>query len=102
MGAHCWATTSAQSAAGASGLIDCVSDGYSTQVKSCQAAGKKVFLSIGGAKDYSDTTIANDASAREVAYTLWNLFLGGTSNSTTAPIRPFGDFVFDGLDLGKS
>lgn len=101
MGPHCWASTSAQSQAGASGLIDCVSDGFASKVQQCQSQGKKVMLSLGGAQGYSDTTIPSDQAAVELATTLWNLFLGGTANSTTSPLRPFGNLVLDGIDLGK-
>ena len=101
MGAHCWAPIVAQTGPGASGLIDCVSDGFAAEAAQCQAQGKKVFLSLGGAKDYSNLNVQSEEAAGEVAETLWNLFLGGTDNSTTNAMRPFGDFVFDGFDIGE-
>ena len=97
MGSHCWAASSAQVSAGATGLIDCVSDGFAELVRSCQTNyGKKVFLSLGGAIDYSDTRIASDTMANSLADTLWDLFLGGSGLES---IRPFGDVVLDGIDI---
>lgn len=101
MGPHCWAASTAQSQAGATGLIDCVSDGFANQVRQCQDAGKKVLLSLGGAQGYSDTTISSDQDAEMLASKLWNLFLGGTEIPQTNAIRPFGDVVLDGIDIGK-
>jgi hypothetical protein len=101
MGPHCWAASTAQSQAGATGLIDCVSDGFANQVRQCQDAGKKVLLSLGGAQGYSDTTIPSDQDAEMLASKLWNLFLGGMEIPQTNAIRPFGDVVLDGIDIGK-
>ena len=97
MGSHCWAASSAQVSAGATGLIDCVSDGFAGLVRDCQTMyGKKVFLSLGGAIAYSDTRIPNDTMANSLADTLWDLFLGGSGLES---IRPFGDVVLDGIDI---
>ena len=97
-GPKCWASNTNQSAAGATGLLDCVSDGFAAQVSGCQSLGKKVMLSLGGA--ISDTEIPSDTAAQELANTLWNLFLGGTSNTTTSALRPFGpDIILDGIDI---
>jgi chitinase len=101
MGPHCWATSSAQVHEGATGLIDCVGDGFAEQVKSCQNTGKKVLLSIGGAIGYSETTIASEEDAVRIADNIWNLFGGGMDNDTITAIRPFGDVIFDGFDIGK-
>jgi chitinase len=97
LGPNCWAASSAQTSAGATGLIDCVSDGFAGLVRSCQSTyGKKVLLSLGGAVGYSDTRIPNDTMANAFADTLWNLFLGGSGLES---IRPFGDVVLDGIDI---
>lgn len=102
MGPRCWAASSAQVNEGATGLIDCVSDGFARQVKTCQESGKKVLLSIGGAVDYSETTIASEEDAVRIADNIWNLFgAGGLDNETIMAIRPFGDVVVDGFDIGK-
>jgi chitinase len=101
MGPHCWAASTAQSQAGATGLIDCFSDGFAHQVRQCQAAGKKVLLSLGGAQGYSDTTIPSDQDAEMLASKLWNLFLGGMEIPQTNAIRPFGNVILDGIDVGK-
>ncbi|CAK9134357.1 unnamed protein product [Ilex paraguariensis] len=66
--------------------------GLSSDIKSCQAKGIKVMLSIGGgAGSYS---LASSADARQVATYLWNNFLGGQSSS-----RPLGEAVLDGIDF---
>lgn len=102
MGVNCWAATSAQVNAGATGLIDCVSDGFADEVKSCQNIGKKMLLSIGGAVGYSETTIDSDGDAARIADNIWNIFgEGGLNDDSVLAIRPFGDFVFDGFDIGK-
>ncbi|KAI0635521.1 glycoside hydrolase superfamily [Trametes polyzona] len=71
-------------------LADC--SFLASEIKYCQSRGKIVTLSLGGA-----TGAANFNSAAQAAAfgdTIWNLFLGGTSD-----IRPFGDAVLDGIDL---
>lgn len=61
-------------------------------IKSCQAKGIKVLLSIGGgAGSYS---LASPQDAKQVATYLWNNFLGGQS-----PSRPLGNAVLDGIDF---
>ncbi|MBA0609281.1 hypothetical protein Godav_021361 [Gossypium davidsonii] len=57
--------------------------GLSSDIKSCQAKGIKVMLSIGGGAGSYNLTSAEDA--RQVATYLWNNFLGGISSS-----RPLG------------
>ncbi len=102
MGANCWAATSAQVNAGATGLIDCVSDGFANQVKECQNIGKKVLLSIGGAVGYSETRINSAGDAVRIADNIWNLFgEGGMNDDSIFAIRPFGDVIVDGFDIGK-
>ncbi|CAB4271526.1 unnamed protein product [Prunus armeniaca] len=64
----------------------------SPQIKSCQAKGIKVILSIGGGAGSYSLTSADDA--RQVATYLWNNFLGGHSSS-----RPLGAAVLDGIDF---
>ncbi|EXB52704.1 Acidic endochitinase [Morus notabilis] len=66
--------------------------GLSSDIKSCQARGIKVILSIGGgAGSYS---LASSSDARHVATYLWNNFLGGHS-----PSRPLGAAILDGIDF---
>ncbi|KAF5451675.1 hypothetical protein F2P56_026765 [Juglans regia] len=64
----------------------------SSEIKSCQAKGIKVMLSIGGGA--GSYTLASAKDARQVATYLWNNFLGGRSSS-----RPLGDAVLDGIDF---
>ncbi|KAG6900587.1 hypothetical protein C0993_008305 [Termitomyces sp. T159_Od127] len=61
-------------------------------IKTCQKRGKLVTMSLGGAT--GSTAFSSDAQARTFAETIWNLFLGGSSDT-----RPFGDAVLDGVDL---
>ncbi|XP_011037250.1 PREDICTED: hevamine-A-like [Populus euphratica] len=64
----------------------------SSDIKSCQAQGVKVMLSIGGAS--GSYSLASSEDARQVATYLWNNFLGGHSSS-----RPLGSAVLDGIDF---
>ncbi|MFQ6641287.1 hypothetical protein Gotur_016513 [Gossypium turneri] len=64
----------------------------SSDIKSCQARGIKVLLSLGGGAGSYFLASSNDA--RQVATYLWNNFLGGQSAS-----RPFGDAILDGIDF---
>ncbi|KAH6824259.1 chitinase A [Perilla frutescens var. hirtella] len=64
----------------------------SNDIKTCQARGIKVLLSIGG--DSAGYILSNDDDVRDVAGYLWNNFLGGSSDS-----RPLGDAVLDGIDF---
>ncbi|KAG0237591.1 glycoside hydrolase superfamily [Mortierella sp. GBAus27b] len=61
-------------------------------IKACQARGKAVVVSIGGAT--GSYSLPDEASGRAFAEQIWNLFLGGSSNT-----RPFGDAIVDGIDL---
>ncbi|XP_026447520.1 hevamine-A-like, partial [Papaver somniferum] len=64
----------------------------SDDIKSCQAKGIKVILSIGGAS--GSYGLASSEDARQVAIYLWNNFLGGKSSS-----RPLGGAILDGIDF---
>ncbi|KAG6840717.1 hypothetical protein C0991_004803 [Blastosporella zonata] len=61
-------------------------------IQACQAKGKIITLSLGGATGAASFTSA--AQAQAFADTIWNLFLGGSSST-----RPFGAAVLDGIDL---
>ncbi|KAL0954740.1 hypothetical protein HGRIS_003692 [Hohenbuehelia grisea] len=61
-------------------------------IQACQAKGKIITLSLGGATGAASFT--SDAQAQQFADTIWNLFLGGSSST-----RPFGSAVLDGIDL---
>jgi len=58
-------------------------------IKACQAKGKIITISLGGATGAASFT--SDAQAQTFATSVWNLFLGGSSST-----RPFGDAVLDG------
>ncbi|XP_031278625.1 hevamine-A-like [Pistacia vera] len=66
--------------------------GLSSDIKSCQAKGVKVVLSLGGAS--GSYSLTSTADAKQVATYLWNNFLGGQSSS-----RPLGPAVLDGIDF---
>ena len=63
-------------------------------IKTCQSKGKITLLSMGGAA--SNGQFSSEAQARDFADLVWKMFLGG--NDPAIP-RPFGDAVFDGIDL---
>lgn len=84
-------------------MLDCVRDGFADQVKNCQNNGKKVLLSIGGVAGSSERIIRSEDDAVRIANNMWNLFGGGANdNDPIRAIRPFGDVVFDGFDIGKA
>ncbi|KAF9574827.1 Chitinase 1 [Mortierella alpina] len=61
-------------------------------IKFCQSQGKAVLLSIGGAS--GSYAIEDNATGQAFAKTVWNMFLGGSSDT-----RPFEDAILDGVDL---
>ncbi|KAF8235605.1 glycoside hydrolase [Tricholoma matsutake] len=63
-----------------------------TDIQTCQAAGKIITISLGGASGAA--SFSSDAQGIAFADTIWNLFLGGSSST-----RPFGNAVLDGVDL---
>ncbi|KAF9160216.1 Chitinase 1 [Actinomortierella ambigua] len=71
-------------------LLHCPQIG--ADIKTCQARGKALVISIGGAAgQYSlDTPEQGTAFAQQI----WDTFLGGSTSQ-----RPFGDAVLDGVDL---
>ena len=77
----------------ATGIMDCPQ--LASNITVCQKAGKKVFLSIGGALAYVD--LNSTAEAHKYADIVWQIFGGGTSEVG----RPFGDVKLDGFDIGK-
>ncbi|EGX88870.1 chitinase 1 precursor, putative [Cordyceps militaris CM01] len=89
-------SSAAQRLAGAVDLQDGTT--LAPAIRACQAAGKRVLLSMGGAAGYAEVRLASDAQGRQVADTLWDLFLGGDK---MPEIRPFGDVVLDGVDFGR-
>jgi chitinase len=71
-------------------LLKC--DDIAAGVRACQAAGKKVLISIGGST--GSAGFQSDDEAKMAATASWNIFLGGDG-----PIRPFADATLDGVDL---
>lgn len=71
-------------------LPDCTKVG--ALIPACQAAGKKIILSLGGGG--AKVGFASDAEGAAYAAMLWDLVLGGKGQ-----VRPFGSAVLDGIDL---
>lgn len=71
-------------------LLQC--DQIAADIKTCQAAGKKILLSVGGAA--GSYGFSSAAQATQAADDMWNYFGGGSSS-----IRPFGTAIVDGFDL---
>ncbi|KAF8037967.1 hypothetical protein BT93_B0728 [Corymbia citriodora subsp. variegata] len=64
----------------------------SSDIRSCQARGIKVMLSLRG--DQGSPPVNSKQDAARIAAYLWNNFLGGNSSS-----RPLGDAVLNGIDF---
>ncbi|KAL8765535.1 MAG: hypothetical protein Q9194_006534 [Teloschistes cf. exilis] len=75
-------------------LSNCPSIG--PDIKTCQALGKKILLSLGGAIP-TDQSVKDDASAVSFAKFLWQAF--GPEDATYDGPRPFADAVVDGFDF---
>ncbi len=71
-------------------LLKC--DDIAAGVRACQAAGKKVLISIGGST--GSAGFQSDDDGKMAATSVWNIFLGGASS-----IRPFANATLDGVDL---
>ncbi|EXJ93574.1 hypothetical protein A1O1_01966 [Capronia coronata CBS 617.96] len=63
----------------------------------CQALGKKILVSLGGAS--SGNFIASAASAKEFADFLWGSYGPPQDTTETLYPRPFGQTIVDGFDL---
>ncbi|KAI1329771.1 putative class III chitinase [Xylariaceae sp. FL0255] len=74
------------------GLLICPE--IEADIKTCQANGKTIMLSIGGAT-YSEGGFSSASAAQSAAKTVWDLFGSPTSTAN----RPFGTAVIDGFDL---
>ncbi|CDS02783.1 hypothetical protein LRAMOSA00187 [Lichtheimia ramosa] len=72
-------------------LANCTSK-MQDDIISCQKRGKALTISLGGAT--AGVGFQSDSQAESFADTIWNLFLGGSSN-----MRPFGSAILDGVDL---
>jgi len=82
----------------ATGVLRCPN--IERDVKTCQAMGKKVLLSLGGGGSMLNTTgVVSDDQAKEFAGTLWDVFGGGKGRKFG---RPFREVVLDGFDVGES
>ena len=87
---HCNTTFNGTSPDPGVGLLHCPEIGK--QIKTCQAAGVKVGISLGGG--VGAYSLSSDAEGREFAHTLWNMFFEGKGE-----MRPFDSAVLDGIDL---
>ena len=93
LGSACGGSTAKMDAVGATGLQNCPT--LAAGIQSCQSAGKKVLLSLGGS--LATSAFSSDDQASKFATTLWDLFGGGTG--ADAGLRPFGDVKVDGFDV---
>ncbi|KAJ1662867.1 Chitinase 2 [Coemansia sp. RSA 1646] len=71
-------------------LLHCPNIGKS--ISKCQKRGKAILLSMGGATGAYG--FADDMQAERYADQVWDMFLGGNSQT-----RPFDNAVLDGIDL---
>lgn len=69
-------------------------DSLSSAIPTCQKAGIKVVLSLGGAN--GGYTLGSTSEAQQIGQYLWDAYGGGSGNSSA---RPFGDAVVDGFDF---
>lgn len=84
-------------ASSAPGLLSCPD--LAEQIKTCQDAyGKKVLLSVGGAT--SQISFSGEEEARTFGDVFWGVF-GPPGGSVEMGLRPFGDVVVDGFDIGS-
>lgn len=67
---------------------------WDSDIKTCQANGKLVLLSLGGAT--GTQIIDSDEASALLANQAWNLFGEGTGLQSQ---RPFGSAVLDGFDV---
>ena len=94
-GPACGGQSDQMKSKGATGMLQCGQ--MATDIATCQSAGKKILLSLGGAT--AQTAFTDDNQATTFASTLWNLFGAGTG--LDAGLRPFGKTTIDGFDVGK-
>jgi chitinase len=81
----------------APGLLSCSQ--LASDIDQCQKMyGKKILLSIGGAT--GNIVFRNDGEAQDFADVLWKIF--GPTGDIDDGLRPFGDVVIDGFDIGIS
>lgn len=92
-GNQCWDTHFEINGEETGLLKDCPS--LVEDIPICQARGKKVFLSLGGAQ--GNATIESEEQAKEFADFLWYAF-GPQQDIWNGP-RPFEDISFDGFDF---
>ncbi|KAF9306794.1 coq1 putative hexaprenyl diphosphate synthase [Mortierella antarctica] len=71
-------------------LLNCPQIGK--DISTCQARGKTIVVSIGGAS--GSYSIPDAAAGTAFADKVWDMFLGGSSST-----RPFGEAILDGVDL---
>jgi len=94
LGTACSGSSTMHIAKGATGLLSCPK--VAQDITTCQGLGKKVLLSLGGAD--ATTALSSTLQAGTFATQLWNLFGGGTGESSE--MKPFGNVKIDGFDLG--
>lgn len=66
-------------------------------IATCKAAGKKIFVSLGGA--VGSYSLASTEDAQGIAQDLWDSYANPSLSSNSSAIRPFGQQIIDGFDL---
>ncbi|OTA98756.1 glycoside hydrolase family 18 protein [Hypoxylon sp. CI-4A] len=69
-------------------------DDLSSAISTCQSAGIKVILSLGGAT--ASYSLSSQSEAESIGDYLWQAY-GNSGNSSVQ--RPFGDVIVDGFDF---
>ncbi|KAI1214550.1 glycoside hydrolase family 18 protein [Annulohypoxylon truncatum] len=70
-------------------------DALASAITTCQSAGIKVLLSLGGAT--ASYSLSSDSEAESIGNYLWQAY--GNSGNSSGVQRPFGDVVVDGFDF---
>lgn len=69
-------------------------DEVAAAVTTCQEAGVKIFISLGGS--VGGYSLSSDAEGEAIGQYLWDAYGNGVNSSVT---RPFGDAIVNGFDF---
>lgn len=67
------------------------------EITTCQAAGKKVLLSIGGFA--GQQSLSTSDNAKSIANNIWGAFANPADTDGATTVRPFGDAYVNGFDF---
>ncbi|KAL9132241.1 MAG: hypothetical protein Q9217_000045 [Psora testacea] len=94
-GPGCGGQSPVQQQKGATGLLYC--EQMAQAIESCQKAGKKFLLSMGGSAAEKNLDFKGDEDATKAALMMSNLFADG--RDLDPGLRPFGSVKLDGFDV---